>query len=102
MVGLAVGFVLREVGRNRQDCGACFRGEEGDGKVWLALLWNANGLYGLVGVFVDCEYGAARAAFCEFIVVCRVVYQFIVLKRLSPDRFDVSVFGFGKGDDVRV
>ena len=30
------------------------------------------------------------------------MYQFVVLKRLSPDRFDISVFGFGEGDDVGV
>ena len=70
MICLAVEFVLvlREVGRNCQDCGAGFGGEEGDGEVWLVLLWYAKGLYGLVSVFVDCKYGAARAAFCDFIV----------------------------------
>ncbi len=68
LVCLAVGFMLREVGRNCQDCGASFRGEEGDGEVWLVLLWNTKGLDGLVGVFVDCEYGAARASFGEFVV----------------------------------
>ena len=73
-VCLGVGFVLREVGRNCQDGGAGFRGEEGDGEVWLVLLWNAKWLDGLISVFVDCEYGAARAAFGEFIVERWVVY----------------------------
>ena len=69
MVCLAVGFVLVlwEVGRNRKDCGASFGGEEGDGEVWLVLLRYAEGLDGWVCVFVDCKYGAARAAFCEFL-----------------------------------
>ena len=99
-VCLGVGFVLWEVCRNCQDGGAGFWGEKGDGKVWLVFLWNAKWLDGLVGVFVDCEYGAARASFGEFIVECRVVYKFVILKRLSPYRFDISVFGFCKGDDV--
>ena len=70
MVCLAVGFalVLWEVDRNRQDCGAGFGGEEGDGEVWLVLRRYAEGLDGWVCVFVDCEYGAAKAAFGEFIV----------------------------------
>ena len=70
MVCLAVVFVLVlwEVGRNRHDCGAGFGGEEGDDKVWLVLLRYAEGLDGWVCVFLYCQYGAARAAFCEFIV----------------------------------
>ena len=51
---------------------------------------------------MDCEYSTARAAFGEFIIERWVIYQFVVLKRLSPDRFDISVCGFGKGDDVWV
>ena len=50
MVCLAVGFVLWEVGRNCKDCGAGFGGEEGDGVVWLVLLWFAEGLDGCVCV----------------------------------------------------
>ena len=70
MVYLAFGFVLvlREVGCNRQDCGAGFGGEEGDGEVWLVLRRYVEKLDGWVCVFVNCEYGAARAAFGEFIV----------------------------------
>ena len=70
MVCLAVGFVLVlwEVGRNRQDCGAGFGGEEGDGEVWLVLRRYVEGLDGWVCIFVNREYGAARAAFGEFIV----------------------------------
>ena len=70
MVCLAIVFVLVlwKVGRNRHDSGAGFGGEEGDGEVWLILLWYAEGLDGCVCVFVYCQYGAARAAFCEFIV----------------------------------
>ena len=70
MVCLAVGFVLvlRKVGCNRQDCRAGFGGEEGYGEVWLVLRWYVDGLDGWVCIFMDCEYGAARAAFGEFIV----------------------------------
>ena len=59
-----------------------------------------EGLDGWVCISVNREYGAARAAFGEFIVDRWVVYQFVVLKCLSPYRFYISVFGFGKGDDV--
>ena len=93
---------MREVGRNRQDSGAGFGGKEGDGEVWLVLRRDVEGLDVWVCIFVNREDGAAGAAFGEFIVECWIVYQFVVLKRLSPDRFDISVFGFGKGDDVGV
>ena len=70
MICLAVGcvLVLREVGRNRQDCRAGLGGEEGYGEVRLVLLRYAEWLNGWVCVFVHCKYGAARAAFCELIV----------------------------------
>ena len=70
MVCLAVGFVLvlREIGRNRQDCRAGFGGEEGYGEVWLVLRWYVEGLDGRVCGFVNREYGAAGVAFGEFIV----------------------------------
>ena len=70
LICLAVGFVLvlREVGRNCQYCGAGFGSEEGDSEVWLVLRRYVEGFYGCVCISVNREYGAARAAFGEFIV----------------------------------
>ncbi len=79
------GLVLREVGRNCQDFGAGFGGKEGDREVRLVLWRYVEGLNGWVGVFANREYGASRATFGVFVVERWVVYQFVVLKCLSPD-----------------
>ena len=70
MVCLAFGLVLvlREVGCNRKDCRAGLGGEEGYGEVWLVLRRYVDWLDGWVCIFEDCEYGAAKAAFGEFVV----------------------------------
>ncbi len=86
--------MLREVCRNCQYCGAGFGDKEGDSEVWLVLRWYVEGLDGWVCIFVNREDGASGAAFGEFVVEWWVVYQFVILNRLSPDRFDASVFGF--------
>ena len=44
-----------------------------------------NGFDSYVGVFVYRENGAARAALRLFVVVGRVVYQFVVFECVSPD-----------------
>ena len=70
LIRLAVGFVLvlREVGRDRQDCGAGFGGEEGDSEVWLVFRRYVKGLDDRICIFVNREDGAARGAFGEFVV----------------------------------
>ena len=61
MILLAVRFVLvlGQVGRDGQDCGAVFGGEEGDSEVWLVFERYVEGLDGWVCIFVYREDGAA-------------------------------------------
>jgi hypothetical protein len=44
-----------------------------------------DGLDSWVGVLVNREYGASRAAFGLFVVVRGVVNQFLVFECVSPD-----------------
>ena len=53
-----------------------------------------DGFDGLVGVSMDRENGSPGVAFGVFIVEGWVVDKVVVSKCLSPDRFDVTVFGF--------
>ena len=87
MIFLVVNFglVLREVDCNYKDVGAGFAGEEGDREIRLVLWWDVNGLNSWVGVLVNREYGASRAAFGLFVVERWVVYQFVVFECMSPD-----------------
>ena len=65
--------MLREVGRNCQDVGAGFGSKEGNCELRLIRGWYVEGVYGRVGVFVYCEYGAPRAAVSVLVVEGRVV-----------------------------
>ena len=58
-LGVFTGLVLREVGRNCQDAGSGFGGEEGDCEIGLVLWWDVYGFNSLVGVLVYREYGAS-------------------------------------------
>ncbi len=70
--------MLWEVGRNCQNVGAGSGGEECDREVRLALCWDVDGLNFWVDILVYRENGASRATLCSFVVVRRVVYQFVV------------------------
>ena len=59
-----------------------------------------EGLYSGVGVFVYCENGIPGAALDVFVVKGEIVDYFVVSKFLSPNGYDMAVFGFRLGDDV--
>ncbi len=49
----------------------------------------------MVGLLVYCDDESARATVCVFVEGGRFVEECVVAESLSPDLFDVLVFGFG-------